>query len=67
MTFLVYDGICAKARETVDFDDFLNAAAKIVETVAFEMAMQTTAETVEELLKLAAGIEHAAGKLKGRN
>ncbi len=67
MTSLIYDRIRAKTCKTAEFDDLLNAASKIVETVAFEMATQASAETIEELLGLAAGIENAAAKLKHRN
>ena len=43
---------------------YLQAAAKIVETVAFEIAPQTSSATVEELLKLACGIERAVDDLR---
>lgn len=50
--------------ETAALDVYLQAAARIVETVAFEMAPQTSSAAVEELLKLACGIERAADNLR---
>ncbi|MEH6519809.1 hypothetical protein [Sulfitobacter sp.] len=67
MTSLVYYNRRAKAGEVTNFDDYLKAAAKIVETIAFEAASQAPAATVEELLRLACGIEYAAAKLKRAN
>lgn len=52
-------------REPEGLEDYLQAAAKIVETVAFEMASKGSASSVQELLALACGIEQAATRLRG--
>jgi hypothetical protein len=64
MTSLIYNDRRAKTGEVTNFDDYLKAAAKIVETIAFEVSSQAPAATVEELLRLACGNEYAAAKLK---
>ncbi|WP_298858020.1 hypothetical protein [uncultured Sulfitobacter sp.] len=48
------------------FSSYLLMAAKIVETVAFEIAQQAPANTVEEILTLASQIEKAGLALRER-
>lgn len=67
MTSIIYGGRGDQTREIVDFNESLLAAAKIVESVAFDIAKQAPVTYVEELLDLARGIEHAAAKLSWSN
>lgn len=43
-----------------EFRKYLDVAAKIIETVAFELAPHESAQKVEDLLALACEIEQAA-------
>lgn len=64
MPRLIYSAPEPKMGDTVALEIYLQAAAKIVETVAFEMATQAPPASVEELLKLACGIERAVDNLR---
>ncbi|MCX7567043.1 hypothetical protein OS189_11890 [Sulfitobacter sp. F26169L] len=64
MTSLVQNRSDDSSDVLTDLGNYLKAAAKIVETVAFEMADHVSAEAVAELLELARGIETAAGRIK---
>ena len=63
MTRLVYSPTYLLEDKTTDLSIYLQAAAKIVETVAFEMARDASATSVEEMLQLACAIEDAADGL----
>lgn len=64
MATLVYSAPEPTQGDAAAMEIYLQAAAKIVETVAFEMATKTPAASVEILLELACGIERAAADLK---
>jgi hypothetical protein len=66
MTRLVYSSSYILEENANDLDIYLQAAAKIVETVAFEMATQASAASVEEMLELACAIERAAAGLRNK-
>ncbi|UWR27157.1 hypothetical protein K3757_04230 [Sulfitobacter sp. S223] len=64
MPTLVFDATRPKREDPAAFDMYLEAAAKIVETVAYEMATRASASTVEELMGIACRIEKAAGRIR---
>lgn len=64
MTRLVYSPSYLLEENANGLDIYLQAAAKIVETVAFEMATLASAASVEEMLELACAIERAAAGLR---
>lgn len=66
MTRLVYCPSYRLEENETDLDIYLQAAAKIVETVAFEMSTQASADSVEEMLELACAIERAAAGLRNK-
>ena len=64
MTVLVYSAPEPKHGDAAALEIYLQAAAKIVETVAFEMATQSPSDSVEELLELACNIQRVANNLQ---
>jgi len=64
MPTLVFDATRPISNETAAFDMYLEAAAKIVETVAYEMATRASASRIEELMAIACRIEKAADRIR---
>ncbi len=64
MTTLVYSAPDPQTGDTAALEFYLQAAAKIVETVAFGRAPQTSPAAVEKLLQLACEIKRAAENLR---
>lgn len=59
ISFVRKDAECANGQYAM----YLTTAAKIVETVAFEIAQERDAKKTEELLALACAIEKAAADI----
>jgi hypothetical protein len=63
MNSLVFDYDTCIEAEQVQLDFYLVAAARIIETVAFEASMNTSPQTVQKLLALSCDVEQAAQRL----
>lgn len=64
MPCLVYSAANVTKGDQPPVEVYLEAAAKIVETVAFETAMRTSASTIEEMLGIACHLEQLAQRLR---
>ncbi|MEH6644688.1 hypothetical protein [Sulfitobacter sp.] len=64
MPTLVFDATRPTPPDTAAFDVYLEAAAKIVETVAYEMATRASASRIEELMAIASHIEKTAARVR---
>lgn len=66
MTVLVFNAPEPKQGDSGPMENYLQAAALIVETVAFEMATEAPSASVEELLEIACSIQRVASSLQQR-
>ena len=60
MTVLVFSAPEPKQGGSAPLESYLQAAALIVETVAFEVATKSPSASVEELLEIACSIQRVA-------